>query len=72
MCVFRHSNDCVEFEFTVISVLRVCTSSLVLLHVPDSNPQRYSHLSKGLGPKYEEVRLLALSVMAIQTKRECF
>jgi hypothetical protein len=42
------------------NTLRVCTSYLVLLHVPGSNPQRYSHLSNCLGPKYEEVCLLAL------------
>jgi hypothetical protein len=54
MYVFQHSKECVEVEFIVIRILQVCTSSLVLLHMPGSNPPRYLHLSKGLGPYYEE------------------
>jgi hypothetical protein len=59
-CVYRYWNGFDVFEFIVISILRKCTSSLVLLHVPGSNPQPYLHLLKGLGPNYEGVRLLAL------------
>jgi hypothetical protein len=71
MCVFRYSNNYDEFEFIVISTLRVCTSSLVLLHVPGSNPQRYLHLSN-CSRHLSRVRLLAVQLRPIQSKRGLF
>jgi hypothetical protein len=56
-----------QFEFIVISVLGVCTSSLVLLNVPGSNPQRYFAPLKDLSSLNKKSRPLS-AVGAAHTK----
>jgi hypothetical protein len=56
-------------ESNILSVVRVTTRA-GFESAWDIQWQFY--LSNCLGPKYDEVRLLALSVTAIQTKREFF
>jgi hypothetical protein len=72
MCVYRYSmmfDIYLTNESQILSIVRAITRAGF---ESASDIQRQLHLSRALGPKYEEVHLLALSVTAIQTKQEFF